>query len=212
MEDLTLQSAIERAKTQLSQLTALGDEWAKQGTTERHRLLHLHFVRLTALVSGTLTLVEVGNAPAAFALNKSILDTLFGGLYVGYAMEEATLQENIRKGGKGRGTPHPSWAAMAKAVDEQLYIKKPFFKGKLVGSLLGFLDKYREQANTFQHGGLFSIVLQDKNVPPELLENLVERCVGTMVAYLNYVAMLEGLPIDALQRICPMKSSTPVSS
>jgi hypothetical protein len=185
----------------VSQLVALGDQWAKLGTTERHRLLHLHFLRLTALVSGAFTLIEAGNAPAAFALDKSILDAVFGGLYIGYAIEEMTLQENIKKGSRGRGTPHPSWTTMAKAVDEQLYIKKPFFKTNLAGSLLGFLDKYREQANTFQHGGLFSIVLQDKNIPPKLLENLAHRCVGAMVAYLQYIAMFEGIPIDELRRI-----------
>jgi hypothetical protein len=201
MADLALQPTVEQMRAQASQLVALGDEWSKLGTTERHRLLHFHFLRLTALVSGALTLIEVGNAPAAFALDKSILDTLFGGLYIGYAIEETTLQENIKKGGKGRGTPHPRWTTMAKAVDEQLYIKKPGFKGKVTGSLLGFLDNYREQANTFQHGGLFSIVLQSKNLPPKLLENFARRCVGTMVTYLHYVAMFEGIPIDELRRI-----------
>ena|ERR1700686_5212982 len=212
MADLTLQPTVEQVRVQASQLVALGDQWAKLGTTERHRLLHLHFLRLTALVSGALTLIEVGNAPAAFALDKSILDTLFGGLYIGYAIEETTLQENIKKGGKGRGTPHPSWTTMAKAVDEQLYIKKPALKGKVAGSLLGFLDKYREQANTFQHGGLFSIVLQNKNLPPKLLENLAHRCVRTMVTYLQYVAMFEGIPIDELRRIHSVKASAVTST
>jgi hypothetical protein len=204
--DSTLQSTVEQVRAQVFQLVALGDQWAKLGTTERHRLLHLHFLRLTALVSGALTLIEVGNVPAALALDKSILDTLFGGLYIGYAIEETTLQENIKKGGKGHGTPHPSWATMAKAVDEQLYIKKPAFKEK-VGSLLGFLDKYREQANTFQHGGLFSIVLQNKNLPPKLSENFAHRCVRTMVTYLQYIAMFEGIPIDELRRIHAMETS-----
>jgi hypothetical protein len=209
--DLTLQSTVEQLRAQASQLVALGDQWAKLGTTERHRLLHLHFLRLTSLVSGALTLIEVGNAPAAFALDKSILDTLFGGLYIGYAIEETTLQENIKKGGKGRGTPHPSRATMAKAVDQQLYIKKPAFKGKVAGSL-GFLDKYREQANTFQHGGLFSVVLQDKNLPPKLFGNFAHRCVRTMVTYLQYIAMLEGIPIDELRRIHAMKTPAATST
>ena len=212
MADLTLQSTVEQVRAEVSQLVALGDQWAKLGTTERHRLLHLHFLRLTALVSGALTLIEVGNAPAAFALDKSILDTLFGGLYIGYAVEETTLQENIKKGGKGRGTPHPSWTTMAKAVDEQLYIKKRFFKEKLTGSLLGFLDKYREQANTFQHGDLFSIVLQDKNLPPKLMGNFAHRCAGTMVAYLQYIAMFEGIPIDELRRIHAVKTTAVTST
>jgi hypothetical protein len=212
MADLTLQRIVEKVQAQASQLVALGDQWGKLGTTERHRLLHLHFLRLTTLVSGALTLIEVGNAPAAFALDKSILDTLFGGLYIGYAIEETTLQGNIKKGGKGRGTPHPSWAMMANAVDEQLYIKKPAFKGKVDGSLLGFLAKYREQANTFQHGGMFSIVLQDKNIPPKLLENFARRCVRTMATYLQYIAMLEGIPIDELRRIHAMETSAATSA
>jgi hypothetical protein len=207
MADLTLESKVEQARAQIFQLAALGDQWAKLGTTERHRLLHLQFHRLTALVSGALMLVEASNAPAALALDKSILDTLFGGLYIGYAIEEATLQENIKKGGKGRGTPHPSWSTMAKAVDEQLYIKKPVFKGKLAGSLLGFLDKYREQANIFQHGGLFSIVLQDKSLPSKLLENFADRCVSAMTTYLQYVAMFEGISIDELRRIQSARGS-----
>jgi hypothetical protein len=212
MADLTLQSTVELVRVQASQLVALGDEWAKLGTTERHRLLHLHFLRLTTLVCGALTLIEVGNTPAAFALDKSILDTLFGGLYIGYAIEETKLQENIKKGSKGRGTPHPSWTTMAKAVDEQLYIKKPLFKGKLADSLLGFLDKYGEKANIFQHGGLFSIVLHDKNIPPKLLENFAYRCGRTIVTYLQYVAMFEGMPIDELRRIDAMKTSAPTSA
>jgi len=207
MAELNLQASIKEVREEVFQLAALGDQWAKMGTTERHRLLHLYFVRLTALVFGALTLIEVGNAPGAFALDKSILDTLFGGLYLGYAIEETKLQENIRKGGKGRGTPHPSWSKMAKAVDEQIYIKKPVFKGKLADSLLGFLDKYREQANIFQHGGLFSIVLQDRKIPAKLLGNFADRCVHTMVTYLQYVAMFEGIPIDELRRIHSVKTS-----
>jgi len=161
MTDLTIQTAVSEARAQASQLTTLGNQWANLGTTQRHRLLHLHFLRLSALVSGALTLVEVNNPQAAFALDKSILDTLFGGLYIGYTIDEAMLQENIKKGGMGRGTPHPSWTKMANAVDENLRAKKQLFKN-LTGSLLTILDKYREQANTFQHRGLFSIVLQDK--------------------------------------------------
>jgi len=182
------------------------------GTTERHRLLHLYFLRLTALVSGALTLIEVGNTPAAFALDKSILDTLFGGLYIGYAIEETKLQENIKKGSKGRAARHPSWTNMAKAVDEELYTRKPFFKGKLAGSLLTLLDKYSEKANIFQHGGLFSIVLHDKNIPATLLENFAYRCVRTIVTYLQYVAMFEGMPIDELRRIDAMKTSATTSA
>ena len=128
------------------------------------------------------------------------------------AIEETTLQENIKEGGKGRGTRYPSWTAMAKAVDEQLYIKKPAFKGMAAGSLLGFLVKYGEQANTFQHGGLFSIVLQDKSLPPKLLENFAYRCVRTMVTYLQYIAMLEGIPIDELRRIHSVKTSAVTSA
>jgi hypothetical protein len=212
MADSTLQSTVEQTRAQVSQLVAIGDQWAKIGTTERHRLLHLHFHRLIALVSGALALIEVGNAPAAFALDKSILDTLFGGLYIGYAIEETKLQENIKKGGKGRGTPYPSWIMMAKAVDEQLYIKKPALKEKVTGSLLGFLDKYREQANTFQHGGLFSIVLQDRSLPPKLLENFAHRCIRTVVTYLRYIAMFEGIPIAELLRINSAKTSAAASA
>jgi hypothetical protein len=207
MANSTPRSTTDQARAQASQLVTLGDQWAKLGKTERHRLLHLHFLRLAALVSGALTLIEVGNPPAAFALDKSILDTLFGGLYIGYAIDETTLQQNIKKGGMGRGTPHPAWTKMAKAVDEQLYIKKPVFKGNPAGSLLAFLNKYSEQANTFQHGGLFSIVLQDKNLPAKLFENLAYRCVGTMFTYLHYVAMFEGIRIEELRRIHTVATS-----
>jgi hypothetical protein len=206
MTNLTVLAAVSQARAQVSQLTTLGHQWVSMGTTQRHRLLHLHFVRLSALVYGALTLVEVRNPQAAFALDKSILDTLFGGLYIGYAIDDAALQENIKKGAKGRGTPHPSWTTMAKAVDEHLYVKKPVFRNS-GGSLLTILDKYREQANTFQHGGLFSIVLQDENLPAALLENFVNRCVGTMIAYLNYVAMFEGIAIDELRGIRDIKAS-----
>lgn len=212
MADLPLKPKVDQVRAQMSQLATLGDEWARLGTTERHRLLHLHFLRLTALVSGALTLIEAGNAPAALALDKSILDTLFGGLYIGYAIEEPTLQENIKKGGRGRGTPHPSWSTMAKAVDEQLYNRKPFFKEKLTVSLLGFLDKYREKANIFQHGGLFFIVLQDRKLTPKLLGNFADRCVGALITYLQYIAMFEGIAIDELRRIHSMKASVATST
>ncbi len=198
MTDLAIESAVARARARATELAKLGDRWAKQGTTERHRLLHLHYHRLAFLVFGALTLIEARNAPAAFALDKSILDTLFGGLYVGYAIKESALRENVAKGGRGRATRHPSWSKMANAVDDQHHRKKPFFKHQPSGSLLGFMDRYGEQANIFQHGSLFAVVLQSKDIPSQLLENFARRCVGTMSTYLLYVAMFEGLPIDGL--------------
>ena len=64
-------------------LAKLGDEHAKAITTGRYRLMYHYFIRCCSLTSATILLVENSHFSAAYALQKSIVDSMLNGLLNG---------------------------------------------------------------------------------------------------------------------------------
>jgi hypothetical protein len=77
-------------------LTDLGHSHAKAIQTKRHQLTYFYFVRCAALVSGVVLLVENKQLSAAFALQKSVVDAVINGLYLGYAAGDTDLTVLLR--------------------------------------------------------------------------------------------------------------------
>ena len=73
-----------RYRKLLQTLAALGDGHANGITSNRYRLMYHYFTRCVALTSAIISLVEVDNLTGAYALEKSLVDALLNGLYLGY--------------------------------------------------------------------------------------------------------------------------------
>jgi hypothetical protein len=79
---------VSRYRKLAKSLAELGDEHAKAITTDRYKLMYHYFNRCSGLTSAVILLVETGHLAAAYALEKSLVDALLAGLYIGYVASE----------------------------------------------------------------------------------------------------------------------------
>jgi len=61
-------------------------------------------VRCAGLVSGVVVLVEHNHLSAAYALEKSVVDAVINGLYIGYAADDTELEGLVSIKLKGKET------------------------------------------------------------------------------------------------------------
>lgn len=134
-------------QTTITQLKNLGDEWAKLSTTKRHDLVHQYFDRVFHIASGMVTLAEYDNSIAVFALQKSLYEAVLYGLYYGYIIDDADLENHLHKAAM-RETTKISWED-AKRID-----------ARAKATYLTNISQTRKRfSNEWQHGGLIALQL-----------------------------------------------------
>jgi hypothetical protein len=179
-------------------LAALGDKHAKAITTDRYRLMYHYFVRCSSLTGATILLVENGFLAAAYALQKSIVDSMLNGLHVGYVAKDSEIESLIALALKGRGTGYSGMDKRAREIDAALLKRKPFMTG-----MSNIVKQTKESLNEFGHGGLLSTALEVRDAPPEVGYKVLADSVLVLHLFLGNVFILEDLdltPLEALMR------------
>jgi hypothetical protein len=147
----------------LESLAALGDMHAQKITSNRYKLMYHYFVRCVSLTSGIILLVEAEDLTGAYALEKSLVDALLGGLYFGYVAPDKEVEDTIAMALKGRGTGHSNMRRRARMIDQELSRRRTFMTGMFNDAV----KKSSELLNEFGHGGLLSTALAMKRpLPP----------------------------------------------
>jgi hypothetical protein len=190
---------IPRYRALAQSLAALGDEHAKAITTTRYRLTYHYFIRCSGLTSAIILLVETGHLAAAYALEKSLVDALLNGLYLGYVASEKEIEDTVKLAAKGRCTGYSSMKKHARMIDANFSQRHTFMTG-MFADLVG---RTSEQLNEFGHGGLLSTALEIRDLPPEVSNKLLSQSVFVLIIFLANVFALENLdpaPLEALQR------------
>jgi len=131
----------------------LGHSHAKSVQTKSHQLMYFYFVRCAGLVSGVVVLVRAQALSAAFALQKSVVDAVINGLYLGYAADEVEFNRILSMKMKGKETG--SVRKRAAKLDAALSKRKKFMSGQFVE----LVTKTEEYVNEFAHGGVLSTSL-----------------------------------------------------
>jgi hypothetical protein len=122
---------VSRYRKLAKSLAELGDEYAKAITTDRYKLIYHYFIRCSGLTSAVILLVETGHLAAAYALEKSLVDALLTGLYIGYVASEKEIKESIALALKGRCTGHSVMKKRARMIDEKFSQRRVFMTGML---------------------------------------------------------------------------------
>src|SRR5580704_4373566 len=102
MAETANEEKIQRYRKLVQSLTDLGHSHAKSLQTKRHQLMYFYFVRCAGLVSGVVVLVEHKHLSAAFALQKSVVDAVINGLYLGYAADDTEFNGLVSLTMKGK--------------------------------------------------------------------------------------------------------------
>lgn len=102
MVEAVNQEKIQRYRKLVQLLTNLGHSHAKSIQTKRHQLTYFYFIRCARLVSGVVVLVERKHLSAAFALQKSVVDAVINGLYLGYAADDIEFNRIVSMTMKGK--------------------------------------------------------------------------------------------------------------
>ncbi|HMD15722.1 MAG TPA: hypothetical protein VKH18_03570 [Terriglobales bacterium] len=190
---------ISRYRKLAESLAELGDDQAKAIATDRYKLMYHYFVRCAGLTSAVVLLVETGHLAAAYALQKSLVDAMLNGLYIGYVAPEKEIEESVALALKGRCTGHSGMGKRAKQVDEALRRRRSF----MTGMFEDIVKRAGERLNEFGHGGLLSTALGVKSLPAEVGYKVLADSVLVLHIFLSNVFMLENLdlaPLEALQR------------
>jgi Family of unknown function (DUF6988) len=190
---------VSRYRKLAKSLAELGDEYAKAITTDRYKLIYHYFIRCSGLTSAVILLVETGHLAAAYALEKSLVDALLTGLYIGYVASEKEIKESIALALKGRCTGHSVMKKRARMIDEKFSQSRVF----MTGMLEEMVKRTSEQLNEFGYGGLLSTVLEVKSLPTEVGNKVLARSVLVLIIFLDNVCMLENLdltPLETLQK------------
>jgi Family of unknown function (DUF6988) len=181
-------------------LAELADGHAAAITTRRYTLMYRYFVRCASLTSAVLLLVEADILAAAYALEKSLVDALLAGLYIGYVASDREIERLVALAAKGRGTGYSSMNKRAKLLDDEFQRRRPFMDGNM---LQGIVKRASEHLNEFGHGGLLSTGLNARNVSRAVEKQVVDRSVFVLVVFMGQVFMQENLdlgPLEALQK------------
>jgi len=180
-------------------LAKLGDEHRVAITTNRYKLMYRYFVRCSRLTSAIILLVETGHLAAAYALEKSLVDALLNGLYLGYVASDREISDTIALAMKGCCTGHSGRKKRARIIDTNFSQRRTF----MTGMFEDMVRRTSEQLNEFGHGGLLSTALELKNLPPEVANKVLGQSVFVLIIFLGNVFVLENLdltPLAALQR------------
>jgi hypothetical protein len=194
-----LTDKVARYRQLAKSLAELGDHHAKAITTNRYRLMYHYFIRCSSLTSAVISLVETGHLAGAYALEKSLVDALLNGLYIGYVASDKEIEESIKMAMQGRCTGHSRMKHRAKLVDENFRHRRTF----MTGMFEDIVKRNSERLNEFGHGGLLSTALETKNLPPEIGNKVMAVSVLVLILFLGNVLVLENLdltPLEDLQR------------
>jgi hypothetical protein len=188
-----------RYRKLLQTLAALGDEYAKAITSNRYRLMYHHFIRCVALASAISSLVEIGNLTGAYALEKSLVDALLNGLYLGYVSSDKEIEETIALAMRGRCTGHSGMKKRAKMIDANFSQRRTF----MTSQFEDMVKRTSEFLNEFGHGGLLSTALGAVSHPSEVANKVLSQGVFVIIIFLGNVCILENLdlaPLEAAQK------------
>lgn len=175
-------------------LAEIGDNHAKAIKSERYRLMYHYFVRCSSLTSATVLLVENGLLAAAYALQKSIVDSMLNGLYIGYVAKDSDINRLITLALKGRGTGYSGMERRARDIDAVFQKRRPFMMG-----VQSIVKRTQESLNEFGHGGLLSTALEAGTMPPQVRYKVLADSVLTLLFFLGNVCILENLDLAPLE-------------
>lgn len=187
-----------RAKVQrysglVKSLIELGRTHAKSIATKRQELMYFYFVRCARLVSGIVLLVEHGYLSAAYALEKSVVDAVVNGLYVGYAADDAEVEGLAALTLKGKSTG--SVRKRAVKLDATLSTRKTFMSGQFVD----LMDKTNDYINEFAHGGILSTSLDVVEYPPQVALKVLTNSTLLLIKFATNVYILEDIDLSPLR-------------
>jgi hypothetical protein len=177
-------------------LAVLGDEHAKAITSNRYRLMYHYFIRCVALASAITSLVEVDNMAGAYALEKSLVDALLNGLYLGYVVSDKEIEETIALALKGRCTGHSGMMKRAKLIDAKFSQHRTFMT---TPQFTDMVKRTGEYLNEFGHGGLLSTTLSIRNLPPQVANKILSQAAFVLIIFLGNVCIMENLDMAHVQ-------------
>lgn len=175
-------------------LAEIGDNHARAIKSERYRLMYHYFVRCSSLTSATVLLVENGLLAAAYALQKSIVDAMLNGLYIGYVAKDTEINRLITLALKGRGTGYSGMERRARDIDAAFHKRRPFMM-----EAHSIVKRIQESLNEFGHGGLLSTALEAGTMPPEVGCKVLADSVLNLLFFLGNVCILEDLDLAPLE-------------
>ncbi len=190
---------VARYRKLLESLAEIGDQQAKAITTSGYRLMYHYFIRCVSLTSAIIQLVEADNLTGAYALQKSLVDALLNGLYLGYVASDKEIEDTIQMALKGRCTGHSRMRKHAKMIDANFSQRHTF----MTGMFEDMVRRTSEQLNEFGHGGLLSTALTLKSLHPEVANKILGQSVFAIIIFLGNVFVLENLdlsPLEAAQK------------
>ncbi len=205
MTEAVSREKIQRYRKLVQALTDLGRSHAKSIQTKRHQLMYFYFVRCAGLVSGVVILVEHKHLSAAFALEKSVLDAVINGLYLGYAADDAEFNQLIAL--TMRGKEVGSVRKRASKVDVALSKRKEFMSGQFVE----LVKKTEEFVNEFAHGGILSTSLDVIEYAPQVAYKVLADCTLLMIKFLSNVYILENIDLSPMNALMKEYQQTRVS-
>ena len=171
-----------RYRKLVQSLASLGDEHAKAITPHRYRLMYHYFIRCAALASAIITLVEAENLTGAYALEKSLVDALLNGLYLGYVASDQEIEKAIALALRGRCTGHSGMRKRATKIDANFSQRRTFMRAQ-----------FEEMV-----GGLLSTVLGTKNHPPEVANKVLSQAAFVLIIFLGNVSIMENLDMEPI--------------
>jgi hypothetical protein len=195
MAEAVNQEKIQRYRNLVQSLTDLGHRLARSIQTRRHQLMYFYFVRCARLVSGVVILVEHEHLSAAFALEKSVLDAVINGLYLGYAADDTEFNRLASMTVKGKETG--SIRKRAARLDSALSKRKKFMSGQFAE----IVDKTEEYVSEFAHGGLLSTSLDVIEHSPQVAYKVLADCTLLMIKFLGNVYILEDVDLSPLKAL-----------
>jgi hypothetical protein len=195
MVEAANQEKTQRYRRLIQSLTDLGRSHAKSIRTKRHQLMYFYFVRCAGLVSGVVVLVEHKHLSAAFALQKSVVDAVINGLYLGYAADEVEFNRLLSLTMKGKETG--SVRKRAARLDAALSKRKKFMSGQFVE----LVTKTEEYVNEFAHGGILSTSLDVIEHSPQVAYKVLADCTLLMINFLSNVYISEDIDLSPLKSL-----------
>jgi hypothetical protein len=195
MAETANEEKIQRYRKLVQSLTDLGHSLAKSLQTKRHQLMYFYFVRCAGLVSGVVVLVEHKHLSAAFALQKSVVDAVINGLYLGYAADDTEFNGLVSLTMKGKeiGSVHKR----AAKLDVALLKRKKFMSGQFAE----LVRKTEDYVNEFAHGGVLSTSLDVIEHPPQVAYKVLADCTLLMINFLGSVYILENIDLSPLKAL-----------
>lgn len=189
------QEKIQRYRRLMQSLMALGHSHAKAIQTKRHQLIYFYFLRCAGLVSGVVLLVENKQVSAAFALQKSIVDAVINGLYLGYAADDTEFNRLVAMTMRGKETG--SVHKRAAKLDAALCKRRKFMSGQFAE----LVKQTEEYVNEFGHGGVLSTSLDVIEHPPQVAYKMLADCTLLMLNFLSNVYILEDIDLSPLKAL-----------